>query len=237
MTTTAVMKQTSMFKYLPFDITNLIYEFLGDEDKKQLFNKYVMCNQSFVEELNRRFCSNLHHIRDKREIILRWVLFKNNYCHSVSDILFEDEIRIQVRNMEQKFNYRDGTTKRYFSYNLFECGFYSNQDIKEVFEEYYRDDLDLVSHLDPSTISEFFNHQRGKAKLDREQVGALQDYNNHILQSVLKRLIGCVDTFVEWYFENNYWEMVSAVFGDEDSCYKIEGLEDEDMDLLRLTNM
>ena len=224
-----------MFKYLPFDITNLIYEFLGDEDKKQLFNKYVMCNQSFIEELNRRFCSNLHHIRDKQEIILRWAIFKSDYSYSVSDIIFVNETHIQVKQMEQKFNCRDGTTKRLFYKMGYEYNIYANQDIKEVFEEYYGDDLDFLCHLDPSTISEFFNHQRGKAKLDREQVGALQDYNNHILQSVLKRLIGNVETFVEWYYENNYWEMVNAVFGEEDNYYKLEGIEGED--LLRLMSM
>ena len=49
MTTTALMKQTSMFKYLPFDITNLIYTFLGEEDAKKLFTKYVFCSSSFVD--------------------------------------------------------------------------------------------------------------------------------------------------------------------------------------------
>jgi hypothetical protein len=235
MTTVSKINTFQMMKFLPFDITNIIYEFIGDEDAKDLFTKNVLCNSHFIEQLNRRFCSNLHHIRDKKEIILRWAFYKDDCSHSVSDILFVDDndddygAVIKTKQMERKYKMEDGTTKRFYYESHFSFEVYSDEELKEQFTNVYEDIDNSVCYLSAYTIREYFNCCKGKAKLTNEEIEALQDYNNPILQSILKSLIGNVEDFVDWFFENNYWEMVSGAFGDEDNFVKLEGFEDGDL--------
>jgi hypothetical protein len=217
MTTRNPINPFAIMKALPFDITNLIDEFIGEEDKKELFKKTILDSVEFDEKLDKKYIYQEDYewekeIRDK----LIYGGFVPNKC-SVNFYDGEDERRVSYLEC-----YGNGQSHKYdFTLLVF-----SDNEIKEIMYD-WSNDANNLCYVETKTLKDYL--RCCGINLSIEQIDSMKDYNNEIGLSILNDLVhnhlidNTID-FAEFMMEKgNRGETLDILWGD---CFTMSDMDD-----------
>lgn len=242
--TTKIINPFIIMKALPFDMTNLINEFIGDDDAKTLFKKSVLFNKEFHEVLDIFYTK--HDLKELVEIIMTDVnsndeivayankniqflikekLREDNHSINKSEILLyreDGENRISFKNFYNKGKWFEGN---YLEIEDYEMKAYDEERLKNEFQVWVNGDDSQFSYYSSTTIRSYL--LRCGIVIPMESIEYMMDYNNddalHILVNLVRNnLIDNAPTFVDFMMEEHREEVIDTLFQEGDYTIKFE---------------
>jgi hypothetical protein len=217
MTTRNPINPFAILKALPFDITNLIDEFIGEDDKKELFMETFLHGTEFNDKLDKRYVYQEDYGWEKE---IRDKLIYEGCAINKSSVNFydgEDERRVSYLEC-----YGDSSTHKYdFTLLVF-----SDNEIKEIMYD-WSNDANNLCYVETKTLKDYLRSCGINLLID--QIDSMKDYNNEIGLSILNDLVhnhlidNTID-FAEFMMEKgNREETLEILWGD---CFLTCEMED-----------
>ena len=231
--TTKIINPFILMKALPFDMTNLITEFIGDDDAKTLFKKSVLFNKEFHDVLKiwynlteLTYLVNNYSAIDNFRLKIKDKMFEDGHSINMSEILFYEEDGLNRISFKQFYNKDNWFEGNYLEIADFECSIYNDDVLKELFYELVDswDDV-LFCYFNSSTIRSYL--LRCGIVIPMESILYMMDYNNedalHILANLIKsNLIDNAPSFEDFMMEEHREEVIDRIFQDDDYTIKFE---------------
>jgi hypothetical protein len=224
-------------------MTNLINEFIGDDDAKTLFKKSVLFNNEFHEVLDIFYSKHelaelveiMTNVNSNDEIVafanknikvlIKEKLRESNNSINKSEILLyrEDGVnRISFKHFYNKGKWFEGN---YLEIEDYEMKAYDEERLKNEFQNWVNGDDILFAYYSSTTIRSYL--LRCGIVIPMEQIEYMMDYNNedalHILVNLIRNnLIDNAPTFVDFMMEEHREEVIDTLFQEGDYTIKFE---------------
>jgi len=219
MTTANHINPFAIMNALPFDMTNLIGEFIGEEDKKDYYSKTLLFSKEFNDKL-----SELHtdEYADGYEEEIRHKLFKLGHSVNKSEVNFyEDNNGSPIISFKQFYNKNKWFKLNYLEIAEYDMNIYDLEDMRELFNNFIEEDRNLCE-IETEYIERYL--RSCGIRLSYEQIDSMKDYNDDMALSILGSLIrdtlidNTID-FAEYMVEDSLYTKLSVItilFGDKD---------------------
>lgn len=219
MTTANHINPFAIMKALPFDMTNLIGELIGEGDVKELFSKTILFSKEFNDKL-----SDMYHEEydDGYEEEIRHKLLKLGHSVNKSEVNFyEDDNGSPIISFKQFYNKNKWFKGNYLEIAEYDINIYSLEDMRELFNGMIEEDRNLT--LIETEYIERYLRNCG-IRLSYEQIDYMRDYNNEMAMSILGSLIrdNLIDNTIDFALfmvEDSLYTKLSVIevlFGDKD---------------------
>jgi hypothetical protein len=200
-------------------MTNLIGEFIGEEDKKEYYSKTLLFSKEFNKELKWCYVND----EDDDEAEIRQKLFDLGHSVNSSEVLFyEDDNGSPIVSFKQFYNERKWFKGNYLEIAEYDLNIYDDDDITNLFEDYINGDDALLCYIETSHIAGYL---RGCGiSLTTEQIDYMKDFNNEIALSILCSLVkdNLIDntiSFTKYMMEDSIdskLAVIEILFGERD---------------------
>jgi hypothetical protein len=219
MTTQKPINPFAIMKALPFDMTNLIGEFIGEEDKKEYYSKTLLFSKEFNDKL-----SEIHtdEYDEDYEEEIRHKLFKLKHSVNKSEVNFyEDNNGSPIISFKQFYNNNKWFKGNYLEIAEYDMNIYSLEDMRELFSDFIEEDRNLCE-IETEYIERYL--RSCGIRLSYEQIDYMKNYNDDMMLSILGSLIrdNLIDNtidFAEYMVEDCLYSkliVIEVLFGDKD---------------------
>lgn len=209
-----------IMKSLPFDMTNLIGEFIGEEDKKEYYTKTLLFSKEFNDKM--KFWYYNLNLDDEVEHEIREKLYDLGHSVNCSEVNFyEDNNGSPIISFKQFYNEKKWFKGNYLEIAEYDLNIYDDDDITNLFEDYLNGDDALLCYIETNYIKSYLRNCG--INLTTEQIDYMKDYNNEIALSILCSLVkdNLIDntiSFVKYMMEDydGRFEVIAILFGERD---------------------